>query len=80
MKYSQISSLEELEKERLRLRSEEGRQKKNISDRFDKVKQSTTTANLFGAALRTYSDKKNIPYDRFLLKIVRRLINRVKSL
>lgn len=80
MYLNNITTLDQLKaaQEEVRKRLELKRQE--LSRRTDDLKRSTTTASLIGAAIKTYSDRQNMPYDQNILRLLRIFRRKVEKL
>lgn len=76
MKYSEIKDLESLDAARQDVSEKLGLKGREIYANYDRVRESYTPLSIFAVALKRISG--NIPFDRILLNLVRRLILRFK--
>ena len=76
MKYSDIKDIRGLDAAREDIASRLESKGREIYANYDRVRESYTPLSIFAVALKRISG--NIPFDRILLNLVRRLILRFK--
>ena len=69
--YKDIKNLEDLDNAQKQLQKKLRKKEKRISKNFDGVKDSFTPVNLFATGLHGVS--RSIPFDLYLLNLVRKL-------
>jgi hypothetical protein len=78
-KFSEISSLDELEEARRDLSRRIRRKGIEVKDRVYLLKDDYSAVNLFGMALNEYSDRTGKPVAANLLTFVRGMIKFIKN-
>ncbi len=80
MEYKDIQNMEQLQEAHHELSERLEKAKKKIVRSSRVMREEITPINLMGKAIQVVSDKKQVPYDRNLLDIVRRLRKRIERL